>query len=415
MAQTEVPPYFICPITLEIMKDPVTITTGITYDRDSIEKWIFTQKNLICPVTKQILLSNQELITPNITLRRLIQSWCTLHAPEGVERLPTPKAPISMSQLLKILGEAQKSCSPQTQMKCLQSLRSIASQNQTNKRCMESAGVAGFLASLIVKKTSEASRTETTEDLSELRNACCVALGILYSLQLSELGLKALNNIEFVESLTMIMQFGSYESRAYAIMLLKSVLEVADPSLLINLRPEFFTEFRQTLDDQITGKAAKETLKTLIFACPWGRNRIKAVEAGLVPVLIDLLLDSSEKRVCEMMLVVLDLLCQCAEGRAELLKHGAGLAVVSKKILRVSQVASEKSVRILNSISSFSANPGILHEMLQTGVVAKLCLVVQVDCGLKTKERARKMLKLHSRAWKNSSCIPRSLISSYPS
>ncbi|KAL6496357.1 hypothetical protein OROGR_029615 [Orobanche gracilis] len=415
MAQTEIPPYFICPITPEIMKDPVTITTGITYDRDSIEKWIFTQKNIICPVTKQILLSNQEVITPNITLRRLIQSWCTLHAPVGVERLSTPKAPVSMSQLLKILGQAQKSCSPGTQMKCLQSLRSIASQNQTNKRCMESAGVAGFLASLIVKKTSEASLAETTEDLPELRKACCVALGILYSIRLSESGLKALGNSEFVESLTMIMQFESYESRAYAIMLLKSILEVADPSLLINLRPGFYTEFRQTLADQISQKASKETLKTLIFVCPWGRNRIKAVEGGLVHVLIDLLLDSSEKRVCEMMLMVLDLLCQCAEGRAELLKHDAGLAVVSKKILRVSQVASGKGVRILNSISRFSANPGILHEMLQTGIVAKLCLVVQVDCGLKTKERARKILKLHSRAWKNSYCRTTSLISSYPS
>ncbi|GFP82679.1 E3 ubiquitin-protein ligase pub23 [Phtheirospermum japonicum] len=414
MAEIEIPPYFICPITLEIMKDPVTIPTGITYDRDSIEKWIFIQKTLNCPVTKQTLDPNQELITPNIILRRLIQSWCTLHAPQGIQRLPTPKAHVSKSQLLKILDEAKKS-NPQTQMKCLQSIRSIASQNQTNKRCMESAGVPGFLSDLIVQKTREASRSETSEDLSDLRKACDEALSILCSLQLSESGLKALNNAEFVESLTLIMQFGNYESRAYATMLLKSMLEVADPSLLINLRPEFFAEFRQTLDDQISHKATKGTLKALIAACPWGRNRIKAVEAGMVPVLIDLLLDSFDKRVCEMMLVVLDLLCQCAEGRAELLKHGAGLAVVSKKILRVSQVASEKAVRILSSVSRFCANPGVLHEMLQIGVVAKLCLVVQVDCGSKTKERAREMLNLHSRAWRNSPCIPRNLISSYPS
>ncbi|KAK6126473.1 hypothetical protein DH2020_039778 [Rehmannia glutinosa] len=412
MAEIEVPPYFLCPITLEIMKDPVTVSTGITYDRDSIEKWIFTQKNLTCPVTKQIL-QNQE-ITPNITLRRLIQSWCTLHATHGVERLPTPKAPVTKSQLLKILEDAKKV--PCAQMKCLQSVRSIASENQTNKRVMESSGVVEFLAKLIVKKTFEASIAEISEDLSDLRKICDEALSILCSLQLSETGLKALNNAEFIESLTTVMQSGSYESRAYVIMLLTSLLEVADPSLLINLKPEFFAELNQTLGDhQVSGKASKETLKILISVCPWGRNRIKAVESGAVPVIIDLLLDSSEKRVCEMMLMLLDMLCQCAEGRAELVKHAAGLAVVSKKILRVSQVASEKAVRILHSISRFSATPGILQEMLQIGVVAKLCLMVQVDCGSKAKERAKEILKLHSRAWRKSSCIPRNLISSYPS
>ncbi|KAE9621730.1 putative aminoacyltransferase, E1 ubiquitin-activating enzyme [Lupinus albus] len=42
--EIDVSPFFLCPISLEIMKDPVTISTGITYDRESIEKWLFTQK-----------------------------------------------------------------------------------------------------------------------------------------------------------------------------------------------------------------------------------------------------------------------------------------------------------------------------------------------------------------------------------
>ncbi|KAG8376805.1 hypothetical protein BUALT_Bualt09G0102100 [Buddleja alternifolia] len=410
MAEIEVPPYFLCPITLDIMEDPVTISTGITYDRGSIEKWLFSQKNNTCPVTKQSL-SDNDLI-PNITLRRLIQSWCTLHASNGVERLPTPKAPINKPQLLKLLNNAK---SPQMQMVCLQQLRSIASHNQTNRRCMENVGVAEFLAWLIVENTLQAH--ELSEDNSfECRKTCDEALSILHNLQLSESGLKALINGEFLESLTRIMQCGSYESRTYSIMLLKSILEVADPARVINLRPEFFVELVQILDDQICQKGLKATLKVLITVSQWGRNRFKAVEAGAVPVLIDLLLDSSsDKRACEMILVVLDLLCQCAEGRADLLQHGAGLAIVAKKILRVSPVASERAVRILHSICKFSATAAVLQEMLQIGVVAKLCLVLQVDCGLKTRERSREMLKLHSRAWSNSSCIPKNFVSLYPS
>jgi hypothetical protein len=71
MDDIEVPYYFICPISLQIMKDPVTAITGITYDRESIEHWLFISKNTTCPVTKQPLPRDSGL-TPNHTLRRLI-------------------------------------------------------------------------------------------------------------------------------------------------------------------------------------------------------------------------------------------------------------------------------------------------------------------------------------------------------
>ncbi|KAK6147264.1 hypothetical protein DH2020_018176 [Rehmannia glutinosa] len=356
------------------MKDPVTIVTGITYDRDSIEKWIFSQKNNNCPVTKQVIL-----------FRCGGGSDAEHHSP--------PSDPIVVHSPRR--PGHRTAADPKT------------------------AGTAEFLASLIVKNTLRASRSESSseEDFSDLIKASEEALSVLYGLQLSESGLKSLTlNGEFLESLTRFMQYASYESRVYAVMMLKSMLEVADPAQLINLRPEFFVELAQILRDQhVCQNASKATLKILICVCPWGRNKMKAVEAGIVPILIDLLLDSSDKRACEMMLMVLDLMCQCADGRSELTKHGAGLAIVSKKILRISHVASERAVRILHSVSKFSATHGILQEMLQIGVVAKLCLVLQVDCGVKTKERAREILKLHARAWRNSSCIHNSLISSYPS
>uniref|UniRef100_A0A3Q7E987 U-box domain-containing protein n=1 Tax=Solanum lycopersicum TaxID=4081 RepID=A0A3Q7E987_SOLLC len=134
-----------------MMKDPVTISTGITYDRENIEKWTFSAKNNICPVTKQSLITSIEL-TPNVTLRRLIQSWCTINASHGIERFPTPKPPVSKPQIIKLLKEAK---SPKMQMKSLKTLRSIASENDANKRCMESAGAMEFLASIINNNSSE--------------------------------------------------------------------------------------------------------------------------------------------------------------------------------------------------------------------------------------------------------------------
>lgn len=410
MEEIDVPSFFLCPISLQIMKDPVTVPTGITYDRESIEKWLFSGKNNTCPVTKQVI-SDCDL-TPNHTLRRLIQSWCTLNASFGIERIPTPKPPISKAQIAKLLADAK---SPQQQIKCLRKLRSIANENETNKRYMEAAGVVDFLVS-IVNNFGCLAFEESSEDGFEITGPSDEALSILYGLQISESSLKNLTgkNGEFVESLTRVMQGGNYESRAYAVFLLKSMLEVADPIKLITLRPELFVQIVQALHDQISHQASKATLQLLINVCPWGKNRVKAIEAKAVPVLIDLLLDSSEKRTCEMVLMVLDLLCQCAEGRAELLSHGAGLAIVSKKILRVSQVASERASRILLSVSKFCATASVLQEMLQIGVVAKLCLILQVDCANKTKDKAREVLKMHVRVWKNSPCIPLNLLSSYP-
>ncbi|KAK3409560.1 hypothetical protein EUGRSUZ_J01666 [Eucalyptus grandis] len=36
----EIPRYFLCPISLQIMRAPVSIVTGITYERESTEKWL---------------------------------------------------------------------------------------------------------------------------------------------------------------------------------------------------------------------------------------------------------------------------------------------------------------------------------------------------------------------------------------
>lgn len=418
--EIDVPPFFLCPISLEIMKDPVTVSTGITYDRESIEKWLFSGKNKTCPVTKQPLSDFTDL-TPNHTLRRLLQAWCTMNASHGIERIPTPKPPINKNQITKLFKDA--SHSPLSQIKSLKKLKSIASGSETNKRCMEAAGAVEFLASVIINNNNDSlslhESDANSDDGFDLKtSADNEALSILHALHVSETGLKTLlgfKNGEFIGSLTRVMQKDIYESRAYAVFLLKSMSEVAEPVQLFNLKTELFIELVHVLKDQISLKASKATLQTLIQVVPWGRNRIKGVESGAVSVLIELLLDcSKERKPCEMMLVLLELLCQCAEGRAELLSHGAGLAIVAKKILRVSTMANDRAMRILLSISKFSATPSVLQEMLKLGVVAKLCLVLQVDSGDKAKEKAREILKLHARVWRNSPCIPSSLFSSYP-
>jgi tetratricopeptide (TPR) repeat protein len=62
---------FLCPISLEIMSDPVITPYGHTYERQSIEKWL--EENDSDPFTRQPL-SKAQLI-PNIALRQAIDVW----------------------------------------------------------------------------------------------------------------------------------------------------------------------------------------------------------------------------------------------------------------------------------------------------------------------------------------------------
>lgn len=68
-----VPADFRCPITLELMRDPVVVATGQTYDRESIKLWFESGHNT-CPKTGQTM-SHTDLI-PNRALKNLIAMWC---------------------------------------------------------------------------------------------------------------------------------------------------------------------------------------------------------------------------------------------------------------------------------------------------------------------------------------------------
>lgn len=68
-----IPDDFRCPISLELMKDPVIVSTGQTYERCCIQKWL-DAGHRTCPKTQQTLLHTA--LTPNYVLKSLIALWC---------------------------------------------------------------------------------------------------------------------------------------------------------------------------------------------------------------------------------------------------------------------------------------------------------------------------------------------------
>ncbi|XP_044221791.1 WD repeat, SAM and U-box domain-containing protein 1-like isoform X2 [Thunnus albacares] len=69
---SEAPDEFLCPITRELMKEPVIAADGYSYERESIESWI-RGKNKTSPMTNLPLQTT--LLTPNRSLKMAIARW----------------------------------------------------------------------------------------------------------------------------------------------------------------------------------------------------------------------------------------------------------------------------------------------------------------------------------------------------
>ncbi|KAM9011968.1 WD repeat, SAM and U-box domain-containing protein 1 isoform 2-T3 [Ara ararauna] len=67
-----IPDEFLCPITRELMKDPVIAADGYSYEKEAIENWI-NSKRRSSPMTNLPLPS--PMLTPNRTLKMAISRW----------------------------------------------------------------------------------------------------------------------------------------------------------------------------------------------------------------------------------------------------------------------------------------------------------------------------------------------------
>ncbi|ESQ49297.1 hypothetical protein EUTSA_v10020790mg [Eutrema salsugineum] len=67
------PEEFRCPLSNDLMRDPVVLASGQTYDKLFIQKWL-SSGNRTCPKTQQVL--PHTALTPNLLIREMISKWC---------------------------------------------------------------------------------------------------------------------------------------------------------------------------------------------------------------------------------------------------------------------------------------------------------------------------------------------------
>ncbi|KAM6459204.1 WD repeat, SAM and U-box domain-containing protein 1 isoform 3-T5 [Liasis olivaceus] len=71
-ASLDIPDEFLCPITKELMKEPVIAADGYSYEKEAMENWII-KKRRSSPMTNLPL--QRLVLTPNRTLKMAINRW----------------------------------------------------------------------------------------------------------------------------------------------------------------------------------------------------------------------------------------------------------------------------------------------------------------------------------------------------
>ncbi|CAA6673648.1 unnamed protein product [Spirodela intermedia] len=396
MDGSEIPPFFVCPISLQVMEDPVTLCTGVSYDRESISRWLSAYRQSTCPVTNQPIAD--KTLTPNTTLLRLIHSWAAANCRR---RLGNPR---SGRRAEEAGGAAQ----------CHEEDQGAGAGKWRVQDFMEETGVTSLVSQLVTKPPPP----EGCGSL--LNNAVAIsdeATSLLYLMSPPAAILKKLSEIrngELIRSLSSILQRGSYQARVHSILLLRTIFMAVDGSFKADLQADLFDGTVEILKDQNCDRAASvAALSVLAEVAPHGRNRVKAVESGAVAVLVELLAEEKgEGRKCEAMLALLEQLSRRAEGRAALVSHAAGVAAVAGKLLSGSAAAAGKAVRILLLLCRSCGGRALVEEMAAVGATEKLvALARQPEGNSKTREKAKEILAINLDSWRRS---PASLQTSSP-
>ncbi|KAL2636143.1 hypothetical protein R1flu_007622 [Riccia fluitans] len=380
-----VPDFFRCPISLELMRDPVTLCTGQTYDRISIEKW-FDKGHNTCPSTMEIL-DNTELL-PNHTLRRLIQDWCVSNRCHGVERIPTPKQPTEPRHVQQMLQDVALG---RDVYRVLRKLRNIAKESDRNRRVISEAGAIPVLGNFVFSPDS----------LGKNLEACEEALGILALLPLHSMT----RNLFYIgpkqlTALSWLLCRGSLDGRINAAHLLASLATDDEMKLSVGATAGVFEGLVKLLKEDSYARAMKAGLKAFLAICGPKKNRIKAVESGVVSAIVELLPEADRSNT-ERALVLMELLCSCSDGRSAVSSHALAVPVLVRIILRVSDVATEHAVSCLWAVCQQAPKECVDQAAVQAGILTQLLHLAQVENeNTKTKQKAKDLLGQLRHRWK---------------
>ncbi|CAO1939590.1 unnamed protein product [Urochloa humidicola] len=411
--EEEPPQLFLCPISMELMEDPVTVSTGVTYDRRSIQQWLFRYGRPTCPAT-MLPLANLHL-TPNHTLSRVIASWLELHHHRGSP--PSASSPPAnenepLSRMLAGLEETP------FKVTALRSMRARIAGDAPAQCDFVSCGGIQAVARVMAQALAESTLAAAGADFSGFA-ACEEGAAVLAMLPLADAASAGcVLAPECMAPVVALLQRGGAEARLHAMDIVTKVSNVAgagDWTAGVEVG-DVVKALLELLADEVSPRLSSRALDVLLDVVERSNGPAKAVEVGAVHVLVELLAAGAaagdgRRRDAERILLLLKRLCKCPEGRLAFAEHDLAVAAVAKTMLRVSQRATQLAVKVLWLVSVAASSPSekVLEDMVLTGAVAKLLGLLHVETTPATKHRTVRMVKISGGFWRQYPCFPTDL------
>ncbi|GAA0172794.1 hypothetical protein LIER_26546 [Lithospermum erythrorhizon] len=382
-----IPTHFRCPISLDLMKDPVTLATGITYDRESIEKWI-DSGNLTCPVTHQML--HDLNMVPNHSLRKMIQDWCVENKSHGIERIPTPRIPISAYQVsqicLKIVDATEQS--DEEKLKGLiRKVKVIARESEKNKNCIVENGAGRVFAGAF-----DSFASLSMEKYADLLKRILSVLAWMFPF--GEQGLSKIGSRTSLQCMVWFLKGEDLSGKQNSVIVLKQLLSLDKSYANKLMEIEGVAETLIKIVHAPISPAAMKASLVVMYNLMEGNEKVMEsfVDMGLAQIVIEVVVDG-EKSMSEKALGILDQICNYPKGKEIASSYALTMPVLVKKLLRVTELATEFTVSIMWKLCSKN-HENLVVEALQVGAFPKLLVLLQVGCVQSTKEKVTDLLKL---------------------
>ncbi|XP_049342977.1 U-box domain-containing protein 13-like isoform X2 [Solanum verrucosum] len=354
-----IPDDFRCPVSLELMKDPVIVSSGQTYERSSIEKWLEAGHST-CPKTQQVLTSN--VVTPNYVLRSLIAQWCEMNGVESPKRpgsspnkstsACTPAEHSTIENLLRKLTSG----SPEDRLSATGEIRLLAKRNADNRVAIAEAGAIPLLADLL-----------STPD-SRIQEHAVTAL---LNLSICEDNKRSIVTSGAVPGIVHVLKKGSMEARENAAAALFSLSVIDENKVIIGTFGAIPPLVTLLSDGTQRGK--KDAATALFNLCIYQGNKGKAVRAGVVVTLMGLLTEPQGGMIDEA-LAILAILSSHPEGKTTIGAAGA-VPVLVNVITNGSPRNKENAAAVL--VHLCSGDQHHLVDVQELGIMGPLVDLVQ--------------------------------------
>ncbi|KAI7740901.1 hypothetical protein M8C21_027218 [Ambrosia artemisiifolia] len=292
-----IPFEFLCPITLEIMRDPVIVATGQTYERANIQQWLDSDRRS-CPKTGQTLAHTA--LAPNVALHKLIQQWCQTNNYQISKKAPPPPPKKAHSEKVIILIQNLYSSELQVQRKAVTKIRMISRESPENRVLIAEKGGIPPLVLLLSYPDSKIQEHAVTA---------------LLNLSIDEKIKKQVSEEAPIPAIIEILQYGTTGAKENSAAALYSLSMLDENKALIGSSNGIPPLIALLAEGTIRGR--KDAATALFNLTIPQSNKAKAIEAGAIQPLLSMLENKGLDMVDEALSVLL-LLAEHPDGRKEL-------------------------------------------------------------------------------------------------